>query len=358
MTTLFARATRLAGRSHFRYVRPVPFAAATGLVGTVYRRIEAEFGMLAPPVALHSPAPSVLAASWSILREVLVVPGLVARAEKEAVAAAVSLANNCPYCAEVHSTTLRGLVRGKDPEAIAAGRIGQVADDRLRTLAGWAVTSAEAPGPAPFPRAQAPELIGTVLTFQYINRMVNVFLQESPLPPVQGIARDVVRRGAARVMRRLASSAPLPGLDTDDLLPAARLPDDMRWAASSPGIANALARAASAIDEGGERRLTTEARDLVRDALREPGRDAGTAPWLQERLGTLSARDRPATRLALLTAVSSFRITDPVVAGVRATGADDAALIEITSWASLTAARHIAARQDMGNDDHSGNPAA
>ncbi|NES30248.1 carboxymuconolactone decarboxylase family protein [Micromonospora terminaliae] len=321
-------------------------------MGTVYRRIEAEFGMLAPPLALHSPAPAVLAASWSILREVMVVPGLVPRAEKEAVAAAVSLANNCPYCAEVHGTTLRGLVRGKDPEAIAAGRIEKVTDQRLRALAGWAVASADAPGPAPFAPAQAPELIGTVLTFHYINRMVNVFLQESPLPPVQGLARDMVRRGAARVMRRLASATPLPGLDTDDLLPAAPVPGDLSWAAGRPAVANALARAAGAIDEGGERRLTEEARGLVRAALREPGPHAGSAPWLQERLDTLPARDRPATRLALLAAVASFRVTDAVIAGVRTTGADDAALIEITSWASMTAARHIAAGQELG--DHPG----
>ncbi|MEO3772730.1 carboxymuconolactone decarboxylase family protein [Micromonospora sp. B9E7] len=350
MTTLFAHATRRIGHSHVRYVRPVPIAAATGLVDTVYRRIEAEFGMLAPPLTLHAPAPPVLAASWSILREVMVAPGLVSRPEKEAVAAAVSLANNCPYCAEVHGTTLRGLVRGKDPEAIAAGRIADVADDRLRALAGWAAASAEAAGPAPFPRAQAPELVGTVLTFHYINRMVNVFLQESPLPPVRGFAREVVRRGAARVMRRLASSTPRSAHDTDDLLPAAELPDDLRWAAGRPTIANALARAARAIDEGGERRLTTAARELVRAALREPGRDPGTAPWLRERLATLPERDRPTARLALLTAVSSYRVTDTVIADVRGTGADDAALIEITSWASMIAARHIAARQDTGDD--------
>jgi AhpD family alkylhydroperoxidase len=353
MTTLIARAMRPATRSHVRYISPVPFAAATGLVDTVYRRIEAEFGMLAPPLALHAPAPSVLAASWSILREVMLVPGLVTRSDKEVVAAAVSLANNCPYCAEVHGTTLRGLVRGKDPEAVAAGRIERVADDRLRALAAWAIVSAEAPSPAPFPRAQAPELVGMVLTFHYLNRMVNVFLRESPLPPLRGFVGDLVRRTAARVMRRMASTAPLAAYHTGDLLPGARLPDDLRWAASRPTIADALARAVRAVDEGGERRLTTQARQLVRAALREPGRDRGTAPWLREQLGALPQRDRPAAGLALLTAVSSFRVTDSVIAGVRATGADDAALIEITSWASMAAARHIAALQNLG-DEHGG----
>lgn len=38
--------------------------------------------MLAPPVALHSPAPEVLAASWVMMREILIVPGTVDRTTK------------------------------------------------------------------------------------------------------------------------------------------------------------------------------------------------------------------------------------------------------------------------------------
>ena len=329
MPTLFARATRLASRSHFRYVRPVPMTDAAGLVATVYQRVEAEFGMLAPPLVLHSPAPMHLAASWVILREVLLVPGAVSRRDKEAVAGAVSRANACPYCVEVHGTTLDGLVQhGTAPD-----------NPRLTALTGWATDVT--PADFPFPQAEAAELLGTALTFHYINRMVNVFLTESPLPPVTGVARDLVRRGAARMMRRLVASTELDADGSTDLLPAAALAPDLRWAADRPSIAQAIARSVAVFNAGGQRRLTPAARHMVSAAIREPGRDPGTVPWQRERLDTLPLRDQPVTRLALLTAVSSYRVTDTVIADARAAGCDDAGLIEVTSWASMEAARQI-----------------
>src|SRR5689334_376789 len=111
MVSLFARATRRIGMTHIRFVTPVPVQAATGRVAQVYRGMEADFGMVAPPLALHAPAPDTLAASWLMLREALLVPGLVDRAARETVAAGVSLANRCPYCVDVHGTTLAGLLR-------------------------------------------------------------------------------------------------------------------------------------------------------------------------------------------------------------------------------------------------------
>ena len=77
----------------------------------MYRQVERDFGMLAPPVALHSPAPEALAAVWVILRESLVATGLAGRPGKEAVAATISLANSCPYCVDVHGATLMGLLK-------------------------------------------------------------------------------------------------------------------------------------------------------------------------------------------------------------------------------------------------------
>src|ERR1700722_2652698 len=95
--TLAQRALRRA-LDQIRYVSPVRPAAATGLVAAVYAQVEHDFGMLAPPVALHSPAPGPLAASWVMLRETLAVQGQADRAAKEMVAAAVSVENACPYC--------------------------------------------------------------------------------------------------------------------------------------------------------------------------------------------------------------------------------------------------------------------
>src|ERR1700716_1816958 len=159
---MVARLVRLAVRRSLRdtrYVRVVPRRRAVGLVAEVYRQVERDFGMLAPPVALHSAAPDALAASWMILRETLLAQGVADRASKEAVATGVSEANSCPYCADVHGMTLAAM-----PDA--SGR---------SELTEWARGTATAPGTGvpPCPPEQAPELIGVAVAFHYYNRVVN-----------------------------------------------------------------------------------------------------------------------------------------------------------------------------------------
>src|SRR5580698_11602813 len=122
------------GLTQVRYVSPVRRGAAQGLAGRVYEQVEREFGVLAPSLALFSPAPQVLAASWLMLRETLLVTRTVDRASKEAVATTVSLGNACPWCVTVHSTMLTGLAGGLE----LAGYPERVADPRLRAVTAWA----------------------------------------------------------------------------------------------------------------------------------------------------------------------------------------------------------------------------
>jgi alkylhydroperoxidase family enzyme len=355
VVSLFARATRRVSVTHIRHVAPVPPRAATGLIARVYRQMEADFGMVAPPVMLHAPAPGILAACWSMLRETMIAPGLVARAAKEAVAAAVSLANQCPYCVEVHGAALAGLVRAPGAWAVATDPVGDVADPAVRELARWARASAspaaQARRPVPFPPAQAPELVGVAVTFHYINRMVNVFLQDSPMPPVPAPVLPAVRRAAARIMRGMASGRCDPGA-SGDLLPDAPLAADLSWAAGPAHIAAAVARAGAAIDAGGARSVPYRVRRLVLEQLAnrspEPAALGGGAPW-EPMVSQLPESERPAARLALLTAFASYRVSDRIIEEFRAQGHDDRAIIELTSWASFAAARQIGAelRRDL-----------
>lgn len=341
MGQMLVRATRRVGLAHVRHVRPVARRAASGLVSEVYDQVEADFGMLAPPVALHAPAPLSLAAAWMVVRETLLCVGAVDRKAKEAVAAAVSAANACPYCVEVHGATLAGLTGGPDAEAIVAGRTEAVTDPRLRALARWARDGG--PLPEPCRAVHVPELVATVVTFHYLNRMVNIFLHESPLPPVSGPARTAVRRVARRIMGGLARHRPALGTSLP-LLPEAPLPADLSWAAGQPHVAGALARAAAAIEAGGRRVVPDGVRGLVLERLADGG---GPAPglfvrdWLEPAVAPLPAAERPAGRLALLAAFASYRVTDAVVADFRGQGHDDRALIELVSWASLTTARQL-----------------
>ena len=117
----------LLGLTQVRYVSPVRRLAARGLAGRVYEQVEREFGVLAPSVALHSPAPEVLAASWLMLREVLLVTSNVDRAAKEAVAATVSLRQRRPVDHRPTAAGARGVGQGLwDTGRRAAARAGML----------------------------------------------------------------------------------------------------------------------------------------------------------------------------------------------------------------------------------------
>jgi hypothetical protein len=128
------------------------------------------------------------------------------------------------------------------------------------------------------------------------------------------------------------------------LLPAAPLPADLRWATGAPTVAAAFARASTVIEAAGRAAVPPAVRDKVRSELDEwTGAPPGPSrAWVQPAVAELSLEDRPAGRLALLTALASYQVDDRVVADYRAGNPDDRTLIEITAWASLAAARRLA----------------
>jgi len=335
-----------------RHVRAVPRGTADALTARVYDQIERDFGLLAPPNALHSAAPGPLAASWLILRESLVADGLVPRPAKEAVAAAVSLSNSCPYCVQVHSVAVHGLTGAADGDALATDRLAELTDPQSRRLAEWARQSrqrATAGAERPFTDAEAPEVIGTAATFHYLNRMVNIFLTDSPLPAhLPTAARSNAGRALGWYMGMVADTPHPAGRSLFLLEPAEPAPD-LHWAIGNPSVLAAFARASSAIDAAGAQYVPDLVRELVLTALRDwDGADPGLTDWLTEALAPLPNADRPVGRLAMLAAFASYRVDQTVIDLCRGRGpeSDDEALISITAWASLAAARQIASWHD------------
>ncbi|MFD4657124.1 carboxymuconolactone decarboxylase family protein [Kitasatospora sp. NPDC058444] len=361
MTTPFLRSALRRSMAQVHRVAAVRPGDAGEEVAGVFADVEREFGMLAPPIGLHAASPEVLAASWVMLRETLVADGRVDRATKEAVAAAVSAANSCPYCVEVHGTTLAALLPGAAAPGTARATAEGWADwfraDGDRGRAPEEGTPGEgrpegepeegaAEEGAPFPAQAGPELVGVAVTFHYLNRMVNLFLEPSPLPAgLPPAARAAARAVLGRLMRRSARVAPPAGTSLD-LLPSAPLPGDLAWAAGTPSVAGAFARAAAAIDAAGARAVPQGVRVLVADHLAGwDGRPPGISrAWVEEAVSALPGDQRPAGRLALLTAKAAYQVDDGLVAEFRRGRPGDTALIELTSWAALTAARELGAR--------------
>jgi AhpD family alkylhydroperoxidase len=330
--------------AQIRYVSPVMPGTADGLVAAVYEQAERDFGLVAAPVVMHSPAPAVLAAAWAMLRETLLVPGSVSRAEKEVVAAAVSAGNACPYCVAVHSAAARSLARDQVPAEISAGSVESIADPGLREIAMWARGSGQSiPYQQPVPDPGFPEIAGVAVTFHYLNRMVSVFLPDSPLPPltpkpVGGWVMDMLASA-------MVSAAPAPGVALD-LLPDAPLPDEFSWAGET-GVATALARAARAFEEAGKQAVPPPVRELILGRLGNwNGQPPGSSrAWAEDALAGLAAADRVTGRLALLTAFAPYQVRSADIQDLRrsagSAAATDENLIGLTAWASMAAARKI-----------------
>ncbi|WP_208630325.1 carboxymuconolactone decarboxylase family protein [Amycolatopsis kentuckyensis] len=326
-----------------RYVEVVRPRRARGLVRDVYRQVERDFGILAPPIALHSAAPEVLAAAWLVLRESLVAAGTASRADKEVVAAAVSAANSCPYCVEVHGMALGSLGEPDAAAAIEAGAAGSIRDRDTRALALWA--RGEGALPADVPAGTAAEFAAVAVAFHYLNRVVSVFLGPSPLPEA---VPPQAREKAKAVLGFLLK----PG----DAPPAGQalvfLPPAPGGTPASP-LDDAFARATAAVEAAGERSVPSRVRDLVRRELKAwDGKPPGLSrAWAEPVLAELPPGERAAGRLALLTAKAAHQVGP---ADVRPERTDDRGLVELVSWAAFTAAvaagerlPHRARREDF-----------
>lgn len=345
---IVGRVASSVARRQIRYVHPVPPATATGAVAAVYRQVADEMRLVIPPASMHSPSPEALVGYWMLMREPLLPAGVAGRTLKEAVAAAVSVANICPYCVDMHSAGLYDLVGEDQAEAIATDNPQRLTDPLLREFVDWAATAHTPRGvlPGGVSAVLRAELVGVVVAMHYLSRMVNVFLAPFLVPPGLGPrGRRRFKRGMGLVLRPTLRD-PRPAGRSLTLAPSAPLPLEAAWAAGSSAVAEAAARSYALFEELGERSLSPVVRALVQSWLLDwNGDDMGLSrQWCEGAVAALGPADRAAARLTLLTALSSYQVDEDVVGDFRSHFAGDRSLIEATAWASFAAARRIGTR--------------
>jgi AhpD family alkylhydroperoxidase len=324
-----------------RYVRPVPAREAQGVTAEAYRQMQQDF-LPVPLLTLHSPAPDIMAGVWSILRESLLA-GRVSRTLKEAVAATVSKTNECPFCIDAHNLILHANDDHDVASAILRGDYDSLRDPQVKALVEWTLASRTAAGgsPLPAPADAMPEIVGTAITFHYINRVVNVFLGDTLLPLPSAIRGVTGRLLSATAGRRLVQRLE-PGRSLK-LIPQAALPDDLWWTAGSPAVAGAFAGLAAVVEAAGRQALPDEVRTLVSDRIQAWRGE--TLPmsrrWVEDAIAELQPELRAAARLALLTALASYQVDAGVIQAFQAQNSDDAHLIGAAAWASFAAARRV-----------------
>jgi AhpD family alkylhydroperoxidase len=324
---------------------PLPeIGRASGLAAEVYRQLDAEF-MAVPPITLHHLNPQLMAGVWSACRESLVAgPD---RALKELIAVAVSQSNRCPYCVQAHTSMLLG---ADDRPALDAVTSAGQRDGAMAKLAAWASATgrkaALSSTPPPFSKQQAPAFIATAVLFHYINRMVNIFLDDTMMPVVGKI--PLVGDQAFRIFSSVTSGR-IVRIDVEPGVfltgsPVTKLPVAFGWAADDPAVAGGLLRFANAVRTAADASVDSEVQALVkRQVAAWEGESPGIGKeWLDAAAQALPEKLRPQARLALLAALASWAVDSGEIASCRRAGLDDRALLETTAWGAYLAAERIA----------------
>ncbi|MFF3258108.1 carboxymuconolactone decarboxylase family protein [Streptomyces sp. NPDC002932] len=313
----------------FRYTSPAPPESATGVVADVYAQMAKDFGIeRAATFVVLSASPPLLTGAWAVLRESLLA-GRVSRTDKEVVAAGVSLANRCPFCVDAHTVLLHATGDHRLAETIA--RDEQPKDPAHRQLLSWGKDMST---PQPFPSADAPEHIGTALSFHFINRVVSSLLTESMLPfGLQRLraVRSAAGRTLARTVRReLATGLSLPLLETEGEPPS--------WAAGTAiGTAFGALRTAAELGAG---LLSEEDAAFVRESVAAWD---GVSPLPPHGAVLPDRAERPGARLALLAARAPYRITDEDVAAWLVPPFTDHCLVHLIAFGAIRAVGRVEA---------------
>lgn len=321
-----------------KHLSPLDYSQATGLARRVLDRMARDFQVVTP-MTVHLSSPELLAAVWALGRETLAA-GPLERSRREAVAAAVSTINTCSFCVDVHTATLHAT--GNHSLADQLRKKG--AADTPDVL--WAKETLHPHAPIlaapPFAPREAAQLMGTAITFHYINRIVNVFLHDSPLPLPKFMRGVGGRIFGGTIGRRMVSSEVQPGQFLTEL-PVEPLPAAFGWAESNPDVAGALARWSSAAEAAGTRSVPAQAQRAVTAFV--DGWSGEEMPlgrqWLDRGMAGLEGPAVPIGRLALLAAVASHRVDDEAAAAVLDVSGERG-LVEVVAWGAYCSARRIA----------------
>jgi len=150
------------------WIESVAPADATGELKGLYERISGVRGGVAQIHQAQSLNPKVLATHFELYKAVMFQPSPLSRADREALAVAVSRANSCEYCVEHHGAALRKLGEQSSlpPEVFDwAARLAR----RPETASESDVAALRAAGLAD--RAILDAVL-TVAYFSYANRLV------------------------------------------------------------------------------------------------------------------------------------------------------------------------------------------
>ncbi|CAM9525996.1 unnamed protein product, partial [Scytosiphon promiscuus] len=224
------------------------------------------------PISVSMHNPRFGAALWAINTEAYRRKGTLSRGQKEVIALGVSLSNECPHCAFIHTAMgpasgndvtfgeLRKFYQTRDAD-VAFPLAGDRQKDHINNkFAAWSMNHrAGNRQSVPCTGEETPEVLGTVMLFDILNRVVDAFVSRTesgpmfPLPvrmmmkakPMTSAVQRMTswmmswlmhgedaKIEAGKVLREINEITPIiKGFPGAEEAPPLKLPEEFSWAA-------------------------------------------------------------------------------------------------------------------------------
>lgn len=331
-----------------KYVKTYGLKDATDFVKDINIQINRDF-VLAGPLTLSSSSVNVHSVRWALARESFVVKTNVHRSTKETIAAAVARINKCPYCEDVHRASMQSTGNIETVIDFENGNWDFLSDDKLKKIILWSLNTRK-PGAdiiknPPFTADEAPEIIGTALTFHSTNRLVSIFLDETPLPGFLNnklIKKAALGFASKTFFKSMLRKKAAPG---DSLKFIARYPVSIssKWALPVPAYAAALAAEEYLLHEIEMKSVPEKSAAIFKDFISEwKGEEMPLGrSWLTEAVKDVPENEKPVANLLFLSAFAPYTITETDINSFRSERPSDAELIEFSFWATQTITNRI-----------------
>jgi hypothetical protein len=192
----------------------------------------------------------------------------------------------------------------------------------------------------PFRPEEMPEALGTLIVFNYTNKISDFTMKGSPVPAS-------LRSGALKLFgMELEESA---ALDLEHgaslhMLTKAKVSEEFPWAASNPLVMETLSRWNHVVEEEIHHALSGNAQQIIRQNLKtwQGGQAPLSRGWVEEEVQDLQEEERDKARLVLLIAKASYQMDDGIIEQVTQHGLSEADLVRLGAWGALLGAKTVA----------------
>jgi hypothetical protein len=194
----------------------------------------------------------------------------------------------------------------------------------------------------PFTFDEAPEIIGTAIYYHYVNKMVSVLLNETPLPTKASSLKPFMKAIAALKFSTALKRHKKAG-ESLKFIDSFNLDKDLFWASENQRIAVTFTAHKKIVEKLAEKYVPTEVQTIVIKTIEEwKGEDPGISRgWVEKYISNLHETFKPVARLSLLTAISPYQIDDETINSYKQFNPEDEALLSTLSWASFVTAIRI-----------------